>query len=213
MRLVPCGPLATQATDFQLLQRWNDGEQAAGDELIRRHYESVRRFFDVKVPRASEDLTQRTFLATVEGLGRRQIDKTFPAYLFGIARNHLLMHLRKESRLDRVRHFEDDSDRPAPGTSLTGIFARHQEHHYLLRAIVQLPTDLQITVQLYYWEGLGTTDIGVATETNPSTVTTRLARARTLLKQSLEAMHMPDQIRRSVVENLDGWARSLTQRQ
>lgn len=198
-----------ETTDFDLLHRWKAGDQRAGDELVRRHYESVRRFFDVRVPRASEDLTQRTFLACTESLDRQR-PSSFRAYLFGIARNQMLMHLRSESRLDAMRFFDDDAE-PAPAaTSLTGIFARCEEHHYLLRAIVQLPTELQITVQLYYWEGLPTAEIGEATETNPSTVTTRLARARTLLGQYLEQMRIPDRVRISVVSNLEDWTRSLT---
>ena len=52
-------------TDFELLERWRGGDQGSGNLLVERHYTSVRRFFDLRLNRLSEDLTQRTFLACV----------------------------------------------------------------------------------------------------------------------------------------------------
>ena len=34
--------------DYELLARWRGGEQSAGDALVRRHYGSVLRFFEVR---------------------------------------------------------------------------------------------------------------------------------------------------------------------
>lgn len=196
-------------SDFELVARWRDADTEAGNELVRRHYASVRRFFEVRLTHAAEDLTQRTFLACVEALERRSPHTSFRAYLFGIARNQMLMHLRKSSRLDGMRQFDADGDRPSRKTSLTAVFARCEQQQLLLRALVELPPDLQIAVQLYYWEGMPTAEIAEVAGVPASTVTTRLARARELVKRQLAQMRLPPRLHASIVRDMAGWTRSL----
>lgn len=197
-----------EPSDFELLHRWQQGDAASGNALVGRHYGSVRRFFDLRLNRLSEDLTQRTFLACVEQLDRGS-PSSFRAYLFGIARKQMLMHLRKEHRAERAMRFEKEST--VMGTSLTGVFAKRREQYFLLLVLVGLPTDLVHTLQLYYWEGMTTVEIGEATETSASTVASRLARARELLREGLSRTAMPAPIRASVLGDLEAWTRSLTQ--
>lgn len=197
-------------SDFELLQRWRDGEAAAGNELVARHYTTVRRFLEVRLTHAAEDLTQRVFLDCIQAVERRAVHTSFRAYLLGIARNRMLMHLRQTTRHDHLRHFADDGgDRPSRKTSLTAVFARMQEHHMLLRAMVELPPDLQIALQLYYWDGLSTAEIGEVCEVPASTVTTRLARARELVKRELMKSCPPGRERDAVERDVAGWTRSL----
>jgi RNA polymerase sigma-70 factor (ECF subfamily) len=199
-----------EPSDFELLERWRGGDALAGNELVARHYTTVRRFLEVRLTHAAEDLTQRVFLDCIQAIDRRAVHTSFRAYLLGIARNHMLMYLRQSSRHDRLRRFADEeSDRPSRKTSLTAVFARMQQHHMLLRAMVELPPDLQIALQLYYWDGMSTPEIGEVLEIPASTVTTRLARARELVKRELARTcpQGPDQ--ESLVQNLDAWTRSL----
>src|SRR5690606_34895104 len=149
----------------------------AGDLLVRRHYASVRRFFDVKITPVAEDLTQRTFLACIENLDRLRDAVSFKAYLFGIARKQLLLYLRQRSRLE-ARHRAFDG--PEPKTSMSTVVARREEEHLLLMVLGALPTDLQIAVELFYWEDMRTPEIARVLEIPASTVTSRLARAREL---------------------------------
>jgi RNA polymerase sigma-70 factor (ECF subfamily) len=121
----------------------------------------------------------------------------------------MLMHLRSGARLDGMRRFDDTTERPSRKTSLTGVFARSEQQNLLLQAIVELPADLQIVVQLYYWEGMPTAEIGTVVEAPPSTVTTRLARARELLKRSLARMRLSPKLHASIVRDVPGLTRSL----
>ncbi len=196
--------------DFELLARWQHGDSQASNELFARHYESVRRFFEVRLTHAAEDLTQRTFLACLESLSNKNLHTSFRSYLFGVARNQMLMHLRSSSRVDSLRSFAQTSpERPSRRTSLTGVFARCEQQGLLLQAMVDLPPDLQIVVQLYYWEGLPTAEIGEVMEVPPSTITTRLARARELIKRNLAKMRLTPKMHASIVRDVPGWARSL----
>ncbi len=196
-------------SDFELVERWGQGEAASGNELVRRHYASVFRFFELRLTHAAEDLTQRTFLACVEKLDNRP-HTSFRAYLFGIARNQMMMSLRKEERFDRAAS-RFDSDPTGLVTSLTGVFARRRDQHLLLLALVQLPPDMLQLVQLYYWEAMSTAEIGEALEMNPSTVGTRLMRARERLREIFGAMKLTDEQRATLIANVDALTRSLSQ--
>lgn len=201
--------MGTPATDFELIERWGGGDSLAGNELVRRHYDSVFRFFELRLTHAADDLTQRTFLACVEALSRRSLHTSFRSYLFGIARNQMLMHLRKASRLQGLRSFGNDAERPSRKTSMTAVFARCEEQQLLLVALVALPPDLQIAMQLFYWDGLSTKEIGEVVDVPQSTVTTRLARARELIRQNLDQMRLPPQLQASILADVGRWTGSL----
>ena len=194
--------------DFELLRKWKDGDAAAGDQLARKYYPNVRRFFDIKVPRQAEDLTQRTFLACAENLATFRGDATFKAYLFGIARLQLLRDLRSAHVREGAARRKWTSG-PSPQTSVSMIVAKEQEHHLLLLAYAKLPTDQQITIELYYWEDMNSSEIAAALDVPVSTVTTRLSRARAALRDAVVDLTNPGAVRERLIGNLDAWTRSL----
>ena len=196
------------ASEFELLVAWRAGDATAANLLTQRYYASVRRFFDLKVTHLAEDLTQQTFLAAVEGVERYRAEAGFRADLFGIARHQLLRVLRKQGRHAQAMRFVE-SGAPSVATALSVVAARREEHKVLLMALSQLPTDLQIVVELYYWEGMPTAEIAAVLESNPSTITSRLARAREQVHQLVLDMTRPGRLRDALVADLDGWQRSL----
>ena len=56
----------------------------------------------------------------------------------------------------------------------------------LTETIMALPKDYRIVVYLYYYEGYQTGEIAKMLGSNPSTIQTRLAKARKLLRMELE---------------------------
>jgi RNA polymerase sigma-70 factor (ECF subfamily) len=197
--------------DRVLVHAWLSGDAVAGGALVQRYYPNVRRFFDVKVPRAAEDLTQRTFLACQESLGAFRVEATFKSFLFGIARNQLLRYLRSTARAEAFERrvaFGGDSQR----TSLSMIVANRQEHHLILLAYAKLKPDQQIAVELFYWEDMSTSEIAGVLEVPVSTVTTRLSRARNVLQAKIVELTQPGAVRDRVLGQLDTWTRSLVPR-
>lgn len=197
----------THSDDFELLRAWRAGDERAGERLTRRHYARVHRFFSIKVTDSAEDLTQRTFLACLEGLERFRGNAGFKAYLFGIARKQLLRHLHERSQRAAVAQFESDSS--VPKTSVSTVVARRQEHHILLLAMARLSADQRIATELFYWEGMRTPEIAAVLEIPLSTVTTRLARARDTLKLQIREIVGPGRLHDELVANLETWTRSL----
>ncbi|MCH9684213.1 MAG: RNA polymerase sigma factor [Deltaproteobacteria bacterium] len=194
--------------DGALLQRWQAGDASAGQRLADRYYAAVRRFFDARLPNQAEDLTQKTFLACFEGIAAHPLRHSFRAYLFGVARRRVLGELRTGYQRRNASVLDGPADE-LHRTSLTGVLARSQEQHFVLRAFSTLPPELQFTVQLFYWEAMPVAEIAEVTEVAVSTVTTRLARARERMREAVEGLRLPRGVETSVVGNLEGWTRSL----
>ncbi len=168
-------------SDEQLVAQALTGDARAREVLFARHYASVLRFFELNATWVADDLTQRTFVACLEALGRVPAG-AFRSYLFGIARNQLRMYRRRAAT-------EAAHGAPEPEIRKTGvstIVARSQEQRRLLIALGRLPEDQRIVVTLRYWEELDSTELGRVLDVPASTARTRLARARDALRESLK---------------------------
>jgi RNA polymerase sigma factor (sigma-70 family) len=169
--------------DSELLERWRRGDRAAGELLMSRHYRTVLRFFELNASWAAEDLTQRTLLACIERAHALRDAEAFRAYVLGIARRQLAQHQRELSRTKALRRFST----PQAGNTaqLTTLLARGREQVLALRALATLPRRAQTLLMLHYWEDVSTADLATSYRVPPSTIRTRLARARDLLRSRL----------------------------
>ena len=194
------------ASDAQLLQAWRSGDLAAREALVRRHYPSVLRFFELGATWAAEDLTQRTFMALLEKANEIDPARSVKPYLFGIARNQLAMYLRHLART-QTGAFAEEAEPVHPQTRLSMIVARGEQQRALLRALVTLDPDLRAAIVLHYWEGLPSAEIGQVLEIPPSTIRGRLVRARELLARQLHQIAPSAPV--PGPEDLEGWIRAL----
>lgn len=199
---------AVPRSDYELLQAWGEGNADAGDELVQRYVPVVHRFFRGKVEREIEDLAQRTFLACVEGRERFRADAAFKTYLLAIARRQLMMYLRKRIRGERAMKLNELSMEEVAGSPSQFVGMREELKllHIVLRRI---PVDLQITVELFYWEELPIADVATVLEIPPGTVKSRLSRAREVLKAKILETDASEHLQRTTVQNLEDWARQL----
>jgi RNA polymerase sigma-70 factor (ECF subfamily) len=194
--------------DRTLLDAWRAGDRERGNQLFRRHIRSVSRFFRTKIPDAAEDLTQSTFLAVAQLDPARLGDAPFRAYLFGIARNQLLMHLRGKMRADK-RFDPLTWSAPDAGASPVKIVARQQQQSLLASALQSVPVDYQIALELFYFESMPIADIAAALERPVGTVKSLLSRGRELLRERIEAMAGSEELLASVVGELEKWLGTL----
>jgi RNA polymerase sigma factor (sigma-70 family) len=197
------------ADDFALLNAWRGGDRTAGDVLFGRHFTSIYRFFRSKVDDVlAEDLTQATFLGCAHGRDRFERASSFRTYLFSIARNQLYMHFRKKSRTEAI--FDDQSVSVADlGASPGTLAAARQEQRLLLSALRRIPVDFQITIELYYWEGLSTAELAAVLEVPEGTVRSRLTRAREHLARQIASLAASQQQYETTMNDFEHWARSL----
>jgi len=201
--------VSTMKSDARLLDAWQRGDETAGQALLSRYRNKLLRFFDLRVSLDAEDLTQRTLLVCAERLGEIRSGASFRSFLFGVARNILLQHLRDRSRDARVSDFSDVGGAD-PGPSPSRVVAVHQEHRILLRVLQELPLDTQVLLELHYWENMSTHEIGDALGLTKTAITTRLYRARQDLREAIARVRAPEPARASLAEDLERWAASLS---
>lgn len=189
-----------------LLHAWRGGDTAAGEAFTRAYYSRILGFFRLRAAEAADDLTQKTFLACVEG-GSQIEGANVRAFLFGIAKNVLLRHLRDQHRDDELGRF--DAARPQSMLSPSRVVAKRREHWLLLRALERLPDDTQIILGLHYVQGLKSREIADVLGVETTTVTTRLSRARDALRKQVETLRAPEETRQSLLADFEAWASSL----
>jgi RNA polymerase sigma factor (sigma-70 family) len=198
-------------TDFELLDAWKAGDSEAGNALFERHFAAVCRFFRNKVDEGVDDLIQRTFLACVESRDRFRAESSFRTYLFTVARNELFAHLRRRER-EQARFDPLEQSVHDLGPTPTGIVAQHRSQRLLLEALRRIPVDLQVALELFYWEDLPASELARVLELPEGTVRTRIRRARQLLEAELRELGENDPDLASTLAGLEDWAKSLRER-
>jgi RNA polymerase sigma-70 factor (ECF subfamily) len=199
------GSIVEVRSDAQLLANWGEGDAAAGESLFLRYYPAVTRFFANKVAGDPVDLIQETFLRCLRGRDRLADPDRFRSYLFGIAYNVLREHFRERygeaGQIDPYTHTAAGLA-PGPGT----MVAASDEQRLLLEGLRRIPIELQVVLELFYWESMTSAAIAEALDEPHGTVRTRIRRARQLLEAALrELASDPDVVRRTVAD-LDGCA-------
>ncbi len=195
-------------TDTELLDRWKGGEQGAGEQLFERHFDALYRFFRNKVGDESEELLQRALMACVEQRDKFRGESSFRSFMFGVARIELLNYFKRKGRLQRREAALDTSVHdlePSP----SAIVADGEEQRLLLEALRRIPVDLQIAIELFYWEQLSTPEIAEVLEIPTGTVKSRLRRAKEHLEGELNELARSPKLLESTMANLDGWAAQL----
>ena len=199
-----------EPSDFELLEAWRGGDEGAGRSLFARYFDSVYRFFRNKVDDAAEDLTQQTFMGLVQGRDRFRGDASFRTYIFMIARTRLYSSLRKAQRNDGSSATLSQTSVADLGLqSPSRVLAGKQEQRLLLRALRTLPLEMQVALELFYWEELTVTEIADVLETPVGTVKSRLQRARTRLDAAIAELAESDALRQSTMDNFELWAKEL----
>jgi RNA polymerase sigma-70 factor (ECF subfamily) len=173
-----------------LVERIQAGEREAFAELYARCFDSVYSYLHVMLrdTHEAEDATQQVFVKAMEALPRyRPQGPPFRAWLFTIARNHALSHLRKANRVEPEdpsvleRHRDLMAAEEAP--SLTGIADAD-----LILFIERLPLAQRQVLALRFMLGLSVAETAEVLELNAGHVRTIQARALRFLRQRLTAI-------------------------
>ena len=189
-------------TDFELLDAWTAGDRCAGSTLVGRHFDALYRFFENKARGHEDDLIQQTLMASVVAKDGFRRETSFRAFLFGLARNHLLTHYRRWYRRGEVE-FETTSIRDL-AASPSSLVARREAASLLDCALQSIPADQQIALELAYWQGLTAREIAFVLEVPENTVYSRLSRAKAHLREALARLTEDASHRAGALELLQG---------
>lgn len=194
--------------DLRLFRTWMTGDRDAGAALVERYYDAVVRFFRTKVGDHADDLVQRTFLLVSEAGDRYRAQASFRAFLYGVARNVFLEFLRACTR-DRLQ----DPDFAVSSlidlrTGISTRAARLEAQRLLIDCLQQLPVDLQLAVELFYWEGVTVAELAEIQGVPAGTIKSRLHRARHLLREALDRMDATPPEKTEVSAVFEAWPAS-----
>lgn len=197
--------------DYALLAAWRAGEEHAGEELFRRHYGVLYRFFHNKLSRDVDDLVQNVLLALLNNPDAFAQRGTFKAYLLGVARFQLYDAYRKRQRDEARLEFDSVTVHdlePSPSQHVAG----RGEERVLLEALRRMPVDLQIALELTYWEDISAPEIAQVLGIPVDTVYSRVRRGKESLKKQLDALTQEHRLLESTQTDLEAWAHAIRAR-
>ncbi len=195
--------------DLTLLAAWHEGDRTAGNELLARHFDLLYRFFASKVADEVEDLIQNTLLATVKYIDKVAQASSFKAYLFTIASNQLYAHLRGKLR-DGERIDFTVTSAVELGLTPSEIVAKHEREQQLSLALRRLPLELQIVLELGYWEELSASEIAAVLSVPVGTAKSKIRRAKQQLAAELASIAKgPSAENMDTHDELDAWVRQV----
>ncbi len=193
--------------DLELLEAWRDGDDTAGTKLYESYFPFVCGLVRGKAA-DEEDLVHRVFESLVRSREKIQIRTSFRAYLAAVTRNELFADLKRRAR-DPLAFDAESVTVAATAASPSYVMVRRAEQRLLLEALIRIPLDAQIILELHYWEQLTTAELAVAFGIPRSTGKARLQRARALLEQQINALAAEPGIAARTTRDLDRWARSV----
>lgn len=195
-----------EASDAELLVRWQGGDKEAGKALFERYYETLECFFVNKVSTGIGDLVHETFRMCMEARDRINDPDKFRSYLFSVAYNVLRGHFRRKGRRGTELDLDEVSmEALSPGPR--SVLVEHEEQRLLLEALRSIPVTDQVVLELQYWESLKMSEIADVLGVPLGTVKGRLHRARKRLDEALERLASSPDLLRSTQADLEAWAR------
>ncbi len=147
----------------------------------------------LRSPHAAEDLAQDIFVKLHTQIGSYRFQSPFHHWLFRLARNQAIDHLRRE----KVRSAASLDETPTDGLALRERVASRgsdaseevvsRERAEMVRAaVLALAPSFREVVVLREWEDLPYEDIAARLGLSVGTVKSRLFRARNMLEKSLK---------------------------
>ena len=183
--------------DGWLLERMRRGDEAAFSELFARHQRPIYRYaLHMCGPGAADDVVQDTFMALItQGRGFNPLRGTLGAYLFGIARHHVLKRLgdcglrNADCGLVEDSRFANQQSATSNQQSSPLAELERTEAVALVReAVRSLPLVYREVIVLCELQEMDYADAAAMLECPIGTVRSRLHRARALLTQKLTTM-------------------------
>jgi RNA polymerase sigma-70 factor (ECF subfamily) len=173
---------ATSETDEQLMAAFSRGSSDAFSGLFLRYKQPLYGFFRRRLddPSQAEELTQETFLAVLRATSRYRACALFRTYLYAIGFKILRAHRRKAAFRARFAGTRPPEREPAIQNA---ILAELQ----LREAVGKLERMDREILLLREFEQLSYTEIAELLTLPVNTVRSRLFRARTALRELLEA--------------------------
>lgn len=178
--------------------RLRRGDVDALSELISRYQNRLYRYLLrlVRQPSEAEDLFQQTWLRVVEKIRAFDPSRNFDAWLFTVARNLAIDHLRRIRPESLDEPAPNDFSGETPGERLASNAPAPFDHvlqreraSYVAAALTDLPVIYREVLALRFEEEMKIEEIAQVLGAPLSTVKSRLRRSLEQLRHSLDSRY------------------------
>jgi RNA polymerase sigma-70 factor, ECF subfamily len=159
------------------------GPPTAFEDLVLEHGNALHGYLARRAPAAADDLLSEVWLAAFAGRGRYDPELgSVRGWLFGVARNVMLAHLRKAKPVTREgpEPLDDVWDAVVARLDAAAVGPRLQA------ALTSLPAVERELLLLVAWEQLSPAEAAQVVGVPTGTARSRLHRARTRMREQLE---------------------------
>ena len=169
--------------ESDLIAMLQQGNRQAFAELYERNKMAIYRYClrMLNDPAAAEDATQETFIKLFSRIATLQKTESFLSWLFRIARNEVMMHLRQNHR-NGVPHEEYLWEEETP----FDVTVAAETTEIVQRLLQNLKCEYREVMVLREYDQLSYAQIADITSTTESAVKSRLFKARKALTKKLK---------------------------
>ena len=183
-------------SDAELMLAFAGGDSGAFDELVSRHQSGLVNFFFRMVwdRDIAEDLAQEVFIRVYSHRENYEPRAKFTTYLYRIAKNCAVDHLRKAKKHNRVLSLDAETESGhslydellQKGDSPSERARKEEFTEAIIEAIESLPEDHRMCFILSEVQGMKYAEISEALDVPVGTVKSRMHNATKKLREKLK---------------------------
>ncbi len=168
----------------KLYKEFLEGDQRAFEELVRMYRESIIRFLRRFLPGEdeAEDVAADVFVVVLEKK-RYRGEGCFSSWLYAIARNKAIDHIR---RCRRLVPLEEAEQLPHPTGSAEDAVIATERREEMRAALKVLKADYRMALLLTTEEGLSYEEAAAALKKTPTQIRNLCYRARLQLRNTVK---------------------------
>lgn len=188
----------TKLTDYELVNRFVNGEQSSFEILVKRHKDKVYTYIllMVKNEHLAHDIFQDTFIKVVKSLkaGKYQDNGKFISWVVRIAHNLIIDHFRKEKQMKTYSNDEYEMDIFNSSKFSDKTVEEDLINDQIMsdvRALVEfLPDEQKEVIVLRHFMGLSFKEIAEQTDVSINTALGRMRYALINLRKLIEEKNL-----------------------
>jgi RNA polymerase sigma-70 factor (ECF subfamily) len=180
------GPVASERSDAELVERYLAGDRAAFTTLVHRHERRVYNLAYRMLGREEDarDASQEAFLTALRKLSSFRGEAAFTTWMHRVTVNACYDILRRRKREPRLEEWPDEGA-PPPGPVASDHADSAAEAVDIQRALARVPEEFRVVLVLHDVQDLAYEEIGGILGIPVGTVKSRLHRGRVALGRLL----------------------------
>lgn len=186
--------MSKMISDYELIQRFVNGEQSCFDQIIHRHKNKVFAYISLYIrdQALAEDIFQDTFVKVIQSVkrGRYQDNGKFISWVMRIAHNLIIDHFRRVKQMNTISNNEYESDlfnsRKLSDSTIEDNLIKRQIQKDVRKMISYLPDDQREVVILRHYAGLSFKEIADITNVSINTALGRMRYALINMRKIME---------------------------